>query len=169
MKRLALFLLVIATMSACKQDTKVIITRSDIQLASDTLTPEALWAMGRIGSYAVSPDGQRVAYQVTYYSVAENRSNTILYIRPVCSDSVATANEEVFLGPGSDPVWLDNNKLAFASKGEIWTMNAKGKSRKQLTKTDGAVEGFLFSPDLCREHSAPLRLRHQERQGIRYS
>ena len=26
-------------------------------------------------------------------------------------------------------------------------MNAKGKSRKQLTKTDGAVEGFLFSPD----------------------
>jgi dipeptidyl aminopeptidase/acylaminoacyl peptidase len=147
MKRLALILLVIATMSACKQDTKVIITRSDIQLASDTLTPEALWAMGRIGSYAVSPDGQRVAYQVTYYSVAENRSNTILYIRPVCSDSVATANEEVFLGPGSDPVWLDNNKLAFASKGEIWTMNAKGKSRKQLTKTGGAVEGFLFSPD----------------------
>ena len=142
-----ILLLIIATMSACKQDTKVIITRSDIQLASDTLTPEALWAMGRLGSYAVSPDGQRVAYQVTYYSVAENRSNTILYIRPVCSDSVATANEEVFLGPGSDPVWLDNNKLAFASKGEIWTMNAKGKSRKQLTKTDGAVEGFLFSPD----------------------
>ena len=142
-----ILLLIIATMSACKQDTKVIITRSDIQLANDTLTPEALWAMGRIGSYAVSPDGQRVAYQVTYYSVAENRSNTILYIRPVCSDSAATANEEVFLGPGSDPVWLDNNKLAFASKGEIWTMNAKGKSRKQLTKTDGAVEGFLFSPD----------------------
>ena len=142
-----ILLLIIAAMSACKQDTKVIITRSNIQLASDTLTPEALWAMGRIGSYAVSPDGQRVAYQVTYYSVAENRSNTILYIRPVCSDSAATANEEVFLGPGSDPVWLDNNKLAFASKGEIWTMNAKGKSRKQLTKTDGTVEGFLFSPD----------------------
>ena len=56
-----ILLLIIATMSACKQDTKVIITRSDIQLASDTLTPEALWAMGRIGSYAVSPDGQRVA------------------------------------------------------------------------------------------------------------
>ena len=26
-------------------------------------------------------------------------------------------------------------------------MNANGKSRKQLTHTDGAVEGFLFSPD----------------------
>ena len=149
MKRLALLLSVIAIMTACTKDQKPVITRSDIQLQSDTLTPEALWAMGRIGSYAVSPDGKRVAYQVTYYSVKENRSNTIIYVRPVSSDSVATSNkdEETFLGPGSDPFWLDNNKLAFASKGEIWTMTAKGKSRKQVTKTGGAVEGFLFSPD----------------------
>ena len=168
MKRLALLLLVIATMTACKQEEqKPLITRSDITLASDTLTPEALWAMGRIGSYAASPDGKQVAYQVTYYSVPENRSNTVLYVRPtpnpsrkggekasaqLSSDSEALAltgerEEGLFLGLGSDPVWLDNDRIAFASKGEIWTMNAKGKARKQLTKTDGAVEGFLFSPD----------------------
>ena len=108
-----------------------------------------LWAMGRIGSYAVSPDGSKVAYQVTYYSVEENRSNTIIYVRPVNSDASTdnSKDEETFLGPGSDPVWLDNNKLAFASKGEIWTMNAKGKSRKQVTKTGGEVQGFIFAPD----------------------
>ena len=148
MKRLALFLLVIASMSACKQEQKPVITRSSIQLQSDTLTPEALWAMGRIGSYAISPDGSKVAYQVTYYSVEENRSNAIIYVQdiPATTDTDASATG-TYLGPGSDPVWLSNNKLAFANKGEIWTMNAKGKSRKQLTKTDGAVEGFLFSPD----------------------
>ncbi|MCR5780465.1 MAG: alpha/beta fold hydrolase [Bacteroidaceae bacterium] len=148
MKRLALFLLVIASMSACKQEQKPVITRSNIQLQSDTLTPEALWAMGRIGSYAISPDGSKVAYQVTYYSVEENRSNAIIYVQdiPATTDTDASATG-TYLGPGSDPVWLSNSKLAFANKGEIWTMNAKGKSRKQLTKTDGAVEGFLFSPD----------------------
>ncbi len=148
MKRLALLFSLIAIMASCKQEQKPVITRSDIQLESDTLTPEALWAMGRIGAYSVSPDGSKVAYQVTYYSVEENRSNAVLYVLPIAGDSTADYQKNAtFLGLGSDPVWLDNNKLAFASKGEIWTMTAKGKSRKQLTHTDGAVEGFLFSPD----------------------
>ncbi len=128
-------------MSACKQTDENIITRSDIQLESDVMTPEALWAMGRIGSYSVSPDGSQVAYQVSYYSVEENRSNTVLYCQQL-GDSVPQ-----MMGLGSDPVWLSDDRLAFASKGEVWTMNAKGKARKQLTKTEGSVEGFLFSPD----------------------
>ncbi len=128
-------------MSACKQTDENIITRSDIKLESDQMTPEALWAMGRIGSYAVSPDGKQVAYQVSYYSVEENRSNAVIYCQAL-GDSVAG-----LLGLGSTPVWLSDDKLAFASKGEVWTMNANGKARKQLTKTDGNVEGFLFSPD----------------------
>ncbi|MBP5514694.1 MAG: S9 family peptidase [Bacteroidaceae bacterium] len=143
MKRNFIYLLTftIFAMSACKQSDENIITRSDIKLENDIMTPEALWAMGRIGSYSVSPDGEKVAYQVSYYSVEENRSNTVLYCQ-VLSDT--TAN---LLGLGSDPVWLSNDKIAFASKGEVWTMNTKGKARKQLTKTDGEVEGFLFSPD----------------------
>ena len=194
--RLFLLLLIIAIMTACQKEQKPVITRSNIQLQSDTLTPEALWAMGRIGSYAVSPDGSKVAYQVTYYSVPEDRSNTLLYCLDIPASSAAaergttsstaagspassTAAEPetspaspaaagspasstaagsgaalisaetspTFLGLGSDPVWLDNNRIAFNLKGDIWTMTAKGKSRKQLTKTGGSVDGFLFSPD----------------------
>ena len=154
MKRIAILLSAIAIMSACKQqEDENIITRSNIQLESDQMTPEALWAMGRIGSYNVSPDGSRLAYQVSYYSVEENRSNTVLYVCPVCCDSVATKSSVLgsspaeMLGLGSDPVWLSDDRLAFASKGEVWTMSANGKGRKQLTHTDGEVEGFLFSPD----------------------
>ena len=151
MKRLTLILIVIATMAACKQeDNKKVFTRNDIKLESDTLTPEALWAMGRIGSYATSPDGSKVAYQVTYYSVEENRSNTVIYVQDIPSAAASefdAISSGTLLGLGNSPVWLDENRIAFLSKGEIWTMNSKGKSRKQLTKTDGSVDGFLFSPD----------------------
>ena len=135
----------ILLMSACKTENtdKNIITRNNIQLENNVMTPEALWAMGRIGSYSVSPDGMNVAYQVSYYSVEENRSNTVIYVCPLNSD----AKEPVLLGLGSEPVWLSDDKLAFASKGEVWTMSSNGKARKQLTKTEGNVEGFLFSPD----------------------
>ena len=141
MKKILFLLLAVSIMASCTKQDENIITRSNIKLESDVMTPEALWAMGRIGSYSVSPDGSKVAYQVSYYSVEENRSNAVLYCQTI-GDSVAN-----MLGLGSDPVWLSDDRLAFASKGEVWTMNANGKGRKQLTKTDGEVEGFLFSPD----------------------
>ena len=152
----------VAPLTSCTEGTDTdIIHRSDITLASDTLTPEALWAMGRIGSYATSPDGKHVCYQVTYYSVEEDRSNTLLYVQNLpASDSSAPSSSPsatvsspsgegapTLLGLGSSPAWLSDDCIAFASKGEVWTMNANGKARKQLTHTDGAVEGFLFSPD----------------------
>ena len=35
--------------------------------------PPKLWAMGRIGSLSISPDGKQIAYTVAYYSVPENK------------------------------------------------------------------------------------------------
>jgi len=146
MKRLTILLSAIAIMSACQKNDTEIITRSDIKLESDVMTPEALWAMGRVGSYAISPDRNQLVYQVSYYSVEENRSNTVLYLTPLSADTTS-AEEPRMLGLGSDPVWLDNSTIAFACKGEVWKMNTKGEKRKQLTKTEGNVQGFLFSPD----------------------
>jgi len=146
MKRIFILLTAMAVMSACEQTNENIITRSDTKLESDLMTPEALWAMGRIGSYAPSPDGKQVAYQVTYYSVEQDRSNTVVYVAPLSTDTAAATDPQL-LGLGSDPVWLDDHTLAFANKGEVWQMSDKGKSRKQLTNTEGTVEGFLFSPD----------------------
>ena len=86
-KNLALCLvhcaLAVTIMASCTKEDENLILRSDIQLESDQMTPEALWAMGRIGSYSVSPDGKQVAYQVSYYSVEEDRSNTVIYVSPL--------------------------------------------------------------------------------------
>lgn len=45
------------------------IGKHQITLENDRMTPEALWAMGRIGSHEASPDGRQLLYTVSYYSV----------------------------------------------------------------------------------------------------
>ena len=47
---------------------QTVIGPSDIQLKDGLLTPEGLWAMGRIGGLSVSPDASQVVYTVAYYS-----------------------------------------------------------------------------------------------------
>ena len=61
-----------ATLSITQAEAKVNIGKSQIALKSDLMTPEVLWAMGRIGSVKASPDGKQIAYTVSYYSVKEN-------------------------------------------------------------------------------------------------
>ena len=126
------------------QDNEVI-GKNNIKLSSRTMTPEALWAMGRIDTTAVSPNGKQMVYQVGYYSVKQNKGHQVLYVMN------AKGENSRLLTTGSknetDPVWLDNNTIAFITGGEIWSMKADGTDRKQLSKTDGKVEGFKFAPD----------------------
>ena len=51
------------------------IGKQHITVNNGVMSPEALWAMGRISSYAASPDGKKIVYQVGYYSVKENKSH----------------------------------------------------------------------------------------------
>ena len=67
------------TKDAGKTD-QVLIEKSDIKIEGKRMTPEALWAMGRIGGFAVSPDGKKIAYTVAYYSVPENKSNREVFV-----------------------------------------------------------------------------------------
>ena len=57
-----------------------VIGKSDIKIENGRMTPEALWAFGRIGGMSVSPDRKKVAYTVSYYSVAENKGNSEVYV-----------------------------------------------------------------------------------------
>ena len=146
MKRLFTLAVIAFTMlgSTKAQETEVI-GKSNIKLSSRMMTPEAMWAMGRIGTTEASPNGDKVVYQVGYYSVKQNKSHQVIYIM----DADGANNKQLTTSSKSetDPTWLDAETIAFISGGEIWTMNADGSERKQLSKTDGKVEGFKFSPD----------------------
>ena len=109
------------------------------------MTPEALWAMGRIGSYQAAPDGKHIVYQVGYYSVKQNKSHQVLYMMNPDGSGQQLLTKDA--KNETDPQWLDNETVAFITSGEIWAMKLDGSERRQLSKTDGNVEGFHFSPD----------------------
>ena len=131
-------------------DDSSIIGRQEITIADGRLTPEALWAMGRIGSSSVSPDGTKIAYTVSYYSVKENKSHLAIYVMN------ADGTENTLLTTTSanegEPVWIKGGtKIAFLSaasgSNQIWEMNPDGTERLQLSHYEGDIEGFRFSPD----------------------
>ncbi|HCC87773.1 MAG TPA: peptidase S9, partial [Prevotella sp.] len=122
-----------------------------VTLKSDLMSPEALWAMGRIGTAAVSPDGKQVVYQVSYYSVKENKSHTVLYIIHSAKVGKTIVKPVLLTSDGkseSDPSWIDGGKkIAFLRDGQLWRMNADGTGRVKLTNSKIDIEGYKFSPD----------------------
>ena len=136
--------LMIGFSSSAKAQDDVKIGKQNIKLTSDLMTPEALWAMGRIGTAEASADGSKIVYQIGYYSVKANKSQQKIAI----INADGTGNTPLTTGTKSetDPTWL-NGKIAFLSGGQLWTMNADGSDRKQISKTSKDIEGFKFSPD----------------------
>ena len=129
-----------------QMEAQTMIGKSNITLKSDIMTPEALWAMGRIGGYAASPDGKRIAYQVGYYSVQQNKSHQVLYLMDADgrNQKQLTTTEK----SETDAAWIDGGKkIAFLSDGQLWSMNPDGTGRTQLTQSKIDIEGFKFSPD----------------------
>ena len=138
-------LLIVGASGSMKAQEDVNIGKQNIQLDNDLMTPEALWAMGRIGGYSASPDGQKIVYQVGYYSVKHDKSHHVLYVM----NADGTGQQKLTTGSKNetDAAWLDNGTIAFLTGGEVWKMNADGTNRRQLSRTGGEVEGFKFSPD----------------------
>lgn len=116
------------------------------KVGSDLMTPEALWAMGRIGGATASPDGKQVVYQVGHYSVKQNKSQQMLFVM----DADGKNKRQLTTGQQSetDGAWIDQGRrIAFLTGGQLWSMNSDGSDRKQLTNSSVDIEGFKFSPD----------------------
>lgn len=137
---------VAALMTCSGMQAQTMIDKSDIKLKNDLMTPEVLWAMGRIGGAEASPDGKTIVYQVGYYSVKENKSRQVIYT--ISSDGKTQRKLTPTGKSQSDATWIANGKrIAFLQDGQIWSMAADGSDCKQLTKSSTDIEGYKFSPD----------------------
>ena len=67
------------TMSATAADAQTMIEKNNIKVENHLMTPEALWAMGRIGAAEASPNGKQVVYQVGYYSKGKQGPSDALH------------------------------------------------------------------------------------------
>ncbi len=109
-----------------------------------------LIAFGRIGAFAVSPDGKLVAFELTRYDKNANSSNTDIWLVPVAGGAprAFVQNE----ADDSSPAWTaDGSLLAFLSDrdgtSQVWTIPADGGEAKRITAIPTGVSSFVLSPD----------------------
>ena len=119
--------------------------------SSHQFTPEVMWQMGRIGNYQLTADAQKAVYGVTYYSVEQNKSRSVIYAStpstdnaPVALTDGASSEYAPSFIPGTDKVAY----LAADKDGtmQLWMMHADGSNRKQISFEATDVNDYLFSP-----------------------
>lgn len=130
--------------------TAPIIGKKQMTIDNRRLTPEALWAMGRVGAVSVSPDAKSVVYGVSYYSVEQNKSHHTLHImnadgsnQQLLTTTAANETGAAWIKGGTKIAFLSNE----SGSNQVWEMNPDGSGRKQLSNEESDIEGFLFSPD----------------------
>ncbi|MEZ5084256.1 MAG: hypothetical protein R2750_12550 [Bacteroidales bacterium] len=132
-----------------KEDAPVI-DKPAISLSSDRMTPEALWAFGRVSGQEVSPDGQTVLYGVSYYSIDQNKGNRELYKVDINGENqkrLTTSSKSEF-----NAVWRpDGKKIGYLTSAsgsvQLWEMNPDGSGQVQISDIEGGITGFKYSPD----------------------
>lgn len=122
-----------------------VIGQPDVKIENGQMSPEVLWAFGRVGNMCVSPDGKRVAYTVTYYSIPENKSNSEVYVMDADGANkkqlTRTAAREGALA------WLPSGKaIAFLRDGKLWNIDPENGAETQVSDIEQSIDGFLYAP-----------------------
>lgn len=116
------------------------------------LTIDDMWAVQRVGSPALSPDGKTVAYTVSVYDMEENRSNGDVWTVPLSGG----APRRLTTNKASDgsPAWSpDGKRIAFVSKREddkanqLYVISIDGGEPDRVTEMPLAVTNPKWLPD----------------------
>jgi dipeptidyl aminopeptidase/acylaminoacyl peptidase len=116
------------------------------------LTVDDMWAVQRVGTPALSPDGKTVAYTVSVYDMEENRSNGDLWVVPLAGGPPRrlTTNK----ASDGSPAWSpDGKRLAFTSKrdddkvNQLYVIPVDGGEPERMTEMPLAVTNPKWLPD----------------------
>ncbi|KAA0259272.1 MAG: S9 family peptidase, partial [Chlorobiota bacterium] len=110
------------------------------------MTIDDLWAMERIGKITVTPDGSKIFYASSVYSMELNKGNSSIHA--VSSDGSAPKGVKTSEKDESSPAFVPAlNKLAYIFNDQIYLCNPDGTGEEQVTAYVSGVNSFKFSND----------------------
>ncbi|MFZ4725165.1 MAG: alpha/beta fold hydrolase [Paludibacter sp.] len=148
--KISIMAMAVLAASCATKDEKVIIGKQHPKIENGRMTPEVLWSFGRVGGTQVSPDGKKVLYSVSYYSIPENKGNSELFVMNVDGTDkkqiTTTSTRE------AAAKWMnDGERIAFLSSEtgtmQLWIMKSDGTDRQQITNRKDGLNDFMISPD----------------------
>jgi len=114
------------------------------------ITVEDLWAVQRIGTFTLSPDGQWIAYTSIRYDMETNASSSDIYL----VSSMGGTARQITTHPAYDgsPSWSpDGTLLAFLSdrggSQQIYAIPMDGGEAQQISSIPTGMDDFIWSPD----------------------
>ncbi len=114
------------------------------------VTPELLWKFGRINEFDVSPDGKKIVYSVTRYSIAANQGTSDLFIADIHGGDAIHLT--TFTGSEFNPRFSpDGKKIGFIAEEsgtpQLWEINLDGTNPKQISYVKDGINSFEYCPD----------------------
>lgn len=146
--------LVAGVVLSCGTKTENMTTKIDNGLTPQekqegVFTPEVMWKMNRIGSSALSPDGQSVVFALTKYDMEVNKGQTALYLSPAAGGDpvMLTGKEE----NASSPTWsADGTALWYLSdrsgSDQLWKMDMATGHAVQVSDIADGIAGYGVAP-----------------------
>ncbi|MBI3982945.1 MAG: S9 family peptidase [Gemmatimonadetes bacterium] len=120
--------------------------------AQEKWTPELALKVKTVSGVAVSPDAQRVAFQVGVAVMDGEKSEWLTHVHVANADGSGAFQLTHGDKSATAPAWSpDGRWVAFLSsrsgKSNIWRIRVDGGEAEQITDEKGGVSAFQWSPD----------------------
>ena len=114
------------------------------------MTPEMMLSLARVGASSLSPDGKTIVYSVGFPNIKENKIRTELF--SIASNGTGRRQLTKGIAGLHGARWIQQGRrISYISsesgEPQVWTMAPDGTDHKQVTRIEGGLSDYLFSPD----------------------